>query len=161
VSVGRTGDPRLENPLAGGSPVRITRDPGLVPIESFDGRDLYYVAAADRPSALWRIPVAGGTPVKMLDGVLFGNFDVVESGIYYVERVSGSPRTNVSPVLPTASGSETRLQYFDLSTGRSTTIAQNLGMAGHGLSVARDGRTIFFARIDSMIDELMQVDDFR
>ncbi len=97
----------------------------------------------------------------MLDGVLFGNFDVVDSGIYYLERVSGSPRTNVSPPLPTASGGDTRLQYFDLSTGRSTTIAQNLGMVGHGLSVARDGRTIFFARIDSMIDELMLVDDFR
>ena len=104
-------------------------DPAIVPIESPDGRDLYYVTAADRPSALWRMPVAGGTPVKVLDGVLFGNFDVVHGGIYYLERVSGNPAEN-QPGGPASQASEIRLQYFDLSTRRSTTIAPSLGKAG-------------------------------
>jgi len=145
-------------PVAGGPPVRVTQDPGIVPIESPDGRDLYYVTAADRPSALWRMPAAGGTPVKVLDGVLFGNFDVVHGGIYYLERVSGAEDQRARPA---SQGGEIRLQYFDLSTRRSTTIAPNLGLAGHGLTVSRDGRSIFFARIDSAIDELMLVDGFR
>jgi hypothetical protein len=117
-------------PVTGGPLVRVTHDPGFVPIEPPDGHDLYYVTAAHRPSALRRVPADGGTPVKVLDGVLFGNFDVVDGGIYYLERVS-------------------------------TTIAPSLGMAGYGLSVSRDGRSIFFARVDSAIDELMLVDDFR
>jgi hypothetical protein len=146
-------------PITGGPPVRVTHDPGFVPIESPDGRDLYYVTAADRPSALWRMPAAGGTPVKVLDGVLFGNYDVVEGGIYYLERVSADA-TSDQPG-PAGQASAIRLQYFDLATRRSITIAPSLGRAGHGLTVSRDGRTIYFARVDSAIDELMLVDDFR
>ena len=145
-------------PVSGGPAVRVTTDPAFVPIESPDGRDLYYVAAADRPSALWRLPLTGGTPIKVLDGVLFGNFDVVDSGIYYLERVTGAEDQRAQPA---GQDGEIRLQYFDLSTRRSTTIAQNLGMAGHGFTVSRDGRNIFFARVDSFFDELMLVDDFR
>jgi len=145
-------------PVSGGPAVRITQDPAFLPIESPDGRDLYYVSAADRPSALWRMSLAGGTPIKVLDGVLYGNFDVVDSGIYYLERVSGAEDQRARPA---SQGGEIRLQYFDLSTRRSTTIAPNLGLAGHGLTVSRDGRSIFFARIDSAIDELMLVDGFR
>jgi Tol biopolymer transport system component len=146
-------------PVTGGPPEPVTSDPGFVPIESPDGRHLYYVSAADRPSPLWRVPVAGGAPVKLFDGVLFGNFDVADDGIYYLERVSSARQADLQPGRPGAS--ELRLQYYDLSNGRSTTIAMDLGMAGHGLTVSRDGRHIFFSRIDSAIDELMLVDDFR
>ena len=81
-------------PVAGGPPVRVTQIPHIVPIESPDGRDLYFVYGGGPASALWRMPAAGGTPVKVLDGVLFGNFDVVHGGIYYLERVSGHPAEN-------------------------------------------------------------------
>jgi hypothetical protein len=106
------------------------------------------------------MPAAGGTPVRVLDGVLFGNFDVVHGGIYYLERVSGNPADNQRGGAA-SQDSEIRLQYFDVSTNRSTTIAPSLGKAGHGLSVSQDGRSIFFARVDSAIDELMLVDGFR
>jgi hypothetical protein len=32
---------------------------------------------------------------------------------------------------------------------------------GFGLSASPDGRTVFFSRLDSVIDELMLADDFR
>jgi len=41
------------------------------------------------------------------------------------------------------------------------TGATNLGTIGFGLSATRDGRTVFFTRVDSAIDELMVVDNFR
>ncbi len=41
------------------------------------------------PSPLWRVPASGGAPVKVLDGVLLGNFVVLEGGIYYIDRPSG------------------------------------------------------------------------
>ena len=56
---------------------------------------------------------------------------------------------------------DTRLQYFDFVTARSNTIAHGLGPVGLGLSAAPDGRTIFYTRIDSSVDELMVVDGFR
>jgi hypothetical protein len=132
-------------------------DIGVRAIESHDRRDLYYVERADRPSPLWRVPVAGGAPVKVLDGVVLGNYDVVEGGIYYIDRIAEATR---GPVIVRPSG-ETRLQYFDFGTGRSTTVARDLGTVGSGLTASADGRTIFFSRIDSSVDELMLVEHFR
>jgi serine/threonine protein kinase len=144
-------------PVSGGAAVQVTNDVGAIAIESPDGRDLYYVEAADRPSSVWRVPLTGGGRVKVLDGVVFGNFDVLEGGIYYIDRVSGETGGFYTdrPV------GETRLQYFDFSTRRSTTVAHSLGAMGPGLSASRDGRTVFFSRVDSSVDELTLVDNFR
>jgi hypothetical protein len=40
-------------------------------------------------------------------------------------------------------------------------VAENLGTVGFGLTASRDGRTVFFSRVDSSIDELIVVDNFR
>ena len=95
-------------PAAGGNAVQVTGNAGTVAIESHDGRDLYYVSAADRPGSLWRLPLAGGDPIKLLDGIVLGNFDVVEGGIYYIDRVSGEAGVHLTD-LPSG---ETRLQYL-------------------------------------------------
>jgi hypothetical protein len=144
-------------PASGGTAAQVTKNGGAVPIESHDGRDLYYVEAAERPSSLWRLPLTDGAAVKVLDGVILGNFDVVEGGIYYIDRASGGAGVSGTE----RPGGETRLQYFDFATRRSTTVAHNLGTVGFGLSASRDGRTIFYSRVDSSVDELMLVDDFR
>jgi eukaryotic-like serine/threonine-protein kinase len=144
-------------PVAGGASVQVTKEIGQLAIESSDGLDLYYLTAVERPTALWSVPIAGGTPVKILDGIARGNVDVIEGGIYYVEQVSGE----TGGFATERTGRETRLQYFDFSTRRSTTVAHNLGTVGLGLSASRDGRTVFFSRVDSSVDELMIVDDFR
>jgi eukaryotic-like serine/threonine-protein kinase len=143
--------------VSGGAAIQVTNAVGAVSIESPDGRDLYYVEAAERPSALWRFPLTGGAPVKILEGVIFGNFDVIDRGIYYIDRAAGLAG---GFFIERARG-ETRLQYFDFSTRRSTIVAHNLGTVGPGLSASRDGRTVFFSRVDSSVDELMIVDNFR
>jgi Tol biopolymer transport system component len=144
-------------PALGGTAVQLTNNIGGLAIESQDGRDLYYVETVERSSSLWRLPLAGGAAVKVLDGVALGNFDVVERGIYFIERVAGEAGIFFSD----RPAGETRLQYFDFSTRRLTTVAHNLGTVGFGLSASRDGRTIFYSRIDSSVDELMLVDNFR
>jgi hypothetical protein len=40
-------------------------------------------------------------------------------------------------------------------------VVRNLGTLPQHLSASRDGRTIFFCRADSAIDELIVVDKFR
>ena len=44
---------------------------------------------------------------------------------------------------------------------KATTITSNLGAVTAGFSASRDGRTLFFSRADSAVDELMLVDGFR
>ena len=144
-------------PASGGKADRVTPNAGALAIESVDGRDLYYVEAGDRPSPIWRMPVGGGTPVKVVDGVLFTSFDVLEHGLYYLDRASGE----TGAFYTERPGGETRLQYLDFGTGRSITIASNLGTVGPGVSATRDGRMIFFTRVDSAVDELMLVENFR
>jgi hypothetical protein len=92
----------------------------------------------DEPSPLWRVPTSGGTRVKVLEGVFFGNFVVREGGIYYVDRPSGQRGVHYLD-LPTG---ETRLQYLDLATRRTTTVARNLGNSVGALEISPDGRTI-------------------
>jgi hypothetical protein len=58
-------------------------------------------------------------------------------------------------------GGVMRLGFFDFETRQSTIVADLPGMVGTGLTASRDGRQVFFSRADSVVDELMMVDDFR
>ena len=142
---------------AGGDAAPLTGSTGSVPLESPDGRDLCYVDTIERPSALWRLPLAGGAADAVLDGVVHGAFAVVDAGIYYIDR----PRLPPGGFVFDRPAAESRLRYFDFATRQSTTVARNLGYVGFGLTASRDGRTVYFSRLDSVFDELMLVDDFR
>ena len=133
----------------------MTNSVATIAIESFDG-DLFYVDNVNGPGSVWRMSRGGLPAVKIVEGVVLGNFDVVEEGLYYIDRVSGEAGSFTD-----SPDGETRLRYFDFATSRSTTVATNLGTIGLGMSATRDGRTIFFARLDSSTDELVLVDDFR
>jgi dipeptidyl aminopeptidase/acylaminoacyl peptidase len=141
----------------GGAPVPVTN--GLIPIESYDGDLFFYL---DNLNSVWRLPRGGGPAVKVVEGVIPGNFDVVDGGLYYIDSVSGHTGSFIDKP-----GIDTRLRYFDFATSQSTTVAANLGMivgamnGPGGLTATRDGRTVFFARIDSDVNELMLVDNFR
>jgi Tol biopolymer transport system component len=97
------------------------------------------------PKPVWRVPVAGGQPVKVVDGVVGWFFAVGEKGIYYADRPAG----------------QTRLMFYDFATERSTTIAGNLGQIEFAPGVSPDGRTILYSQIDSTVDDLMLVENFR
>jgi serine/threonine protein kinase len=143
----RSGQSKIwKIPPAGGDAVQVTTGLGMMAIESPDGVYLYYSAGlnANSPSELWRIPVAGGDAVKIADGVNSTSFDVVEGGIYYLERV----------------GAETRLQYLDLVSRKAITVAGNLGTVDFAVDASPDGRTILFGRIDSSVNDVMVVENF-
>jgi Tol biopolymer transport system component/predicted Ser/Thr protein kinase len=141
----RNGENRIwKMPAGGGEAVQVSPGPGLLAIESVDGKDLYYVmATTDRPGPLMRQRLAGGELAKVADDVVA--FDVVAEGIYYIER-----RVDVS-----------RLRYLDLATGKLTLILDNLGPLWFGLSASADGRQILYSRVDSSVDDLMLVENFR
>ena len=79
-----------------------------------------------------------------MEEVVSSAFAVLNDGIYYIDRPSG----------------QSRLQFFDFATGRSTTVARGLGDVEPLLTVSPHGRTILYTRLDSSVDDLMLVDDF-
>jgi hypothetical protein len=146
-------------PGSGGEAVPVTKAAGYTALESPDGTYLYYVETMERPSPLWRIPVSGGSPVKVLDGVVLGSFVVIETGIYYIDRPSGHGGGLFHLDKPRG---ETRLKYLDFATRKSTTVANDIGdLVGPFLTASPDGRTILYTRLDSSVDDLMLVENFR
>lgn len=144
----RTGLSKIwKIPVAGGEAVQVSPDAGFMAIESTDGAFVYYTAGenTNSPAPLWRMPVAGGTPIKIVDDVVSTAFDVVEKGIYYLERAGGA----------------TKLRYVDLASRKVTTVSENLGNVELGLGASPDGRSVFYTRIDSSVNDLMLVDNFR
>ncbi len=142
----RTGEKQIwKVPASGGEAVQVTHNGGWVAFESADGSHIYYVQTTTSPGALWRLPTSGGPPVKLLEGVVQRAFAVLERGIYYVEQPAG----------------EARLQFFDFATAKSTTVARNLGDVRPGLTASADGRIILYSRVDSAVDDLVLVENFR
>jgi len=113
-------------------------------VESADGSRIYYNTVAVVGS-VWRQALSGGQPEKVVDGVVWFNWTLLDNGLYYMERP----------------GSEARLQYLDLTTGKSITIARDLGDIAAGLAVSPDGKTVLFTRTDASADDLMLVENFR
>jgi serine/threonine protein kinase len=140
----RSGDFRIwKMPAEGGDAVQLTPNQGRAAAESADGYLYYHEVSLHAP--LWRMPVAGGPPEKVLDGVGWFNFCLLDGGAYYMTRF----------------GEETRLQYLDFTTRKSSTVASGLGNVSAGLTASNDGRTILFTRVDASVDDLMLVENFK
>jgi Tol biopolymer transport system component len=142
----RTGEFRIwKVPVAGGEAVQVTANIGFVALESPDSAYVYYTQTQGAPSALWRLPASGGEPVKVLEGVVQWAFAVSDKGVYYIDQPER----------------EARLQFYDFATGKSNTVARNLGDVNLGLTVSPDGRTILFSKVTSSVNDLMLVENFR
>lgn len=154
----RSGEDRIwKIPASGGDPIQVTQTIGYTPRESLDGAWLYFVQSVFTPGPLLRLPVSGGPPVKVVDGVVLGNFAVLDGGIYYIDRPSGEAGI-YSVDRPHG---DARLRFLNNATGTSVTVAANLGDVDLPLAVAPDGRTILFGRVDSAVVDLMLVENFR
>ena len=142
----RTGPYQIwKVPSAGGEPVQVTNNTGFVALESADGTQLYYTQSLRTPSPLWRLALTGGEPAKVLDGVVWRAFVPLEQGIYYIGQSTGPPH----------------LQFFNFASGKSMSVARNLGELRTGLAASPDGRTLLYSKVDSSLSDLMLVEDFR
>jgi len=142
----RSGDYRVwKMPAEGGDAIQVTPNQGGGgAVESADGKSIYYNTVAVVGS-VWRKPLSGGDPVKVIDGVVWFNWWLMPNGAYYIDRQEG----------------EARLQYLNFVTRKTTTIAGNLGEVSAGLTASPDAKTIIFSRKDSSADDLMIVENFR
>ena len=158
----RTGQFQIwKMPAEGGGPVQLTRNGGWWGAEAPDGAHFYYIDIPMTPKPLWRVPATGGAPERVLDGVVGWFFDVAPTGIYYADRASRAEADRPAGA--------SRLQFYDFATRRSETVARPgvIGFAGKleeigfAPGVSPDGRTILYSRVDSTVDDLMLVENFR
>jgi len=150
----RTGEQQIwKIPANGGEAIQLTRDGGFGPLESPDGKFLYYVKNLI-DTTLWRIPVEGGQPTTLLEGVSnYVNLAIVDTGVFFV------------PVPERETGARFSVQFSRHASNKIETVAISekplaLG-AGGGLSISPDGRWILYAQFDQAGNELMLVDGFR
>ena len=123
----------------------MTRNGGRWPVESPDGKLVYYLKGEGDRSGVWQVPVAGGEETQAIESVRRqASFAVADNGIYFF------------PI----GVAEVRL--FDFKTRATRTVASFERFSGrHDLAVSTDGRTILYAQQDSAGSDLMLVENFR
>jgi Tol biopolymer transport system component/DNA-binding winged helix-turn-helix (wHTH) protein len=129
-------------PSQGGEPVQVTRNGGMGPQESADGKTLYYVkpVIAMGGGSLWRMPVGGGPEEKVVDSIYRFNYAVTEKGIYFTHSDS--------------------IYFLDFAAGETRPVLKT-PHPDTGLAISPDGRYLLFSKRDAIGSDLMLVENFR
>jgi serine/threonine protein kinase/WD40 repeat protein len=145
----RTGQQQLwKIPANGGEEIQVTRNGGFAPLESQDGKFLYYVKSLVDTS-LWKIPVGGGPGAEVLEGVSdYLDLAIMDGGVVFV------PTRN-----------RASLQFFSFATNNIRLLAnfdRPIALSENaGLSVSPDGRWILCTHFEQAGSELMLVENLR
>jgi Tol biopolymer transport system component len=135
----------------GGQPAQLTRNGGVLPMESPDGKFVYFAKDMSCRS-LWRIPVAGGEEAHVLDiQGAWSRYTLAGDGIYYLAGMLNQARTS-----PKAS-----IEFFRPASGARKHIASIEKPVDEPLSVSPDGQFLLYTRQDRETNELMLVENFR
>ena len=138
---------------AGGEPQQITRQGGVLPAESADGRFVYYLKQT-APYSIWKVPVEGGEESLVLErkGLSVSGFDVWsapgwgESLVFLLRGVEGGPR----------------IERLELASGEIEVVARlgastRVGKYGR-ISVSSDGQWVLYPQDDSPGSDLILVE---
>jgi Tol biopolymer transport system component len=144
----RTGRYEIwRKPAAGGEAVQVTRGGGGVPVESPSGDVIYFQRGSDDGRLyLWSVPVGGGEETRVLGPVQWGDYVVVEEGIYFVGPADDGPA----------------IQFRDAATGKTRVLAPAPPGSSVGLALSPDRHTALVTVYrDAGGSDLMLVDGFR
>jgi Tol biopolymer transport system component/serine/threonine protein kinase len=138
----------------GGEPTQITFHGGTFPMESADGKFLYYVKGGGplppNQGHLWRMPVGGSQEELVIPEEITDLYwALAPGGVYFID-------TRTRP--------HATLKYFDATTKRISkifVIEKNPSCCGQGLAVTPDGHTVLYTQEDSVATDLMLVENFR
>ena len=157
-------------PASGGEPSQVTQKGGSVPLESPDGKLIYYLKekgdrietrgaevphpAYDESVSLsgsglhvWKVPSQGGNEDEVLGPILARDYDVAKDGIYFIPK--------------SKSGKSQSIRFFSFATGKIETVASIDNAWGQYISVSPDGRWILYTKLDLEGSDLMLVENFR
>jgi Tol biopolymer transport system component len=134
-------------PSEGGNAVRFSSDPNAyAPVESFDGRSVYFVTPQ------WK------STLKQINALVGGS----ESAVERIPLIRGSGLWTPAPggiyfVPPDAPNC---LDYFDLVTRKVKPITKLDNEFGSGLSLSPDSTRIMYSKVDDTTNDIMLVDHF-
>jgi Tol biopolymer transport system component len=136
-------------PAEGGEATQITySEGGLFPIESRDGKTLYYCHELPE-KGVWKIPAQGGMAERVTGALSEENcgLAVTDEGIYYAAALDSRNRHSI--------------QFFSFSTGQTHDVVVSVRRVGRlGLSVSPDQRFVLFVQQDQSGSDLMMIKDF-
>ncbi len=131
-------------PRLGGDAVQVTRQGGFAPMESPDGKYLYY-AKQQHPTDLWSVPPAGGREARLFPGSSqlrnWRSWDVTDRGVVYID------------------GNST-LKLFNATTGEVRKLT-TLPKAPPDFAISPDGRTVVYSQLDDVRSNILLLEDFR
>ena len=132
-------------PTGKGSPVQVTFKGGSRPMESPDGRFLYYAKQVGNGfSALWRVPLPAGKETQVLESVYADNVALTHRGIYFI---------------PTPEHAS--VQFLNFATGKIEQIISLANRPAVGFSISPDERWLLYTTYDLLlIHDLMLVENF-
>jgi Tol biopolymer transport system component/DNA-binding winged helix-turn-helix (wHTH) protein len=132
---------------AGGTPVQVTKNGGVIAAESADGQFLYY-SKIEAPG-VWKMPLNGGEESQVVEQPEAGdwaNWALVKNGIYFFDSKSKDDQG---------------VRYFDFSTRKIAKVSASKSRAGVGIAVSADGKTIFYDQNEDAESTIMLVKNFR
>ena len=142
----RTGEQQLwKMPEAGGDAIQVTRDGGYAPLESPDGKFIYYTKDLFGTS-VWRFPVEGGQPTKVLENLSdYRNLVLTNKGIYFIP----------------SQDRDSSIQFLDFATNHTKRVASFGKPFDAGLTLSPDGGWILYSQVEQVGSELRLVENFR
>ncbi len=143
----RRGEPQIWRiPAQGGTPEPVARHDGYCPLESKDGRYLYFASLPDH--ALWRVALLNGHEEKVLPNVAGAGSAYVPAreGIYFIRAFE--------------QGKKQELAFLRYATRGIERIVGLPGDAFVGLGLSPDERLLLYAQMDQSDTDLMLVRHF-
>jgi Tol biopolymer transport system component len=133
-------------PIAGGDAEQLTREGGAFPLESRNGREIYYMKLTN-PRSVWRRPLEGGDESLLFEAPISQRgFTLWEDTILYLRQ---DPE-------------RAWVEAYNVATGAITTIAdlgEGTRLGGYGRhTVSPDGRWIVYTREDGVGSDILMVD---
>ena len=137
-----------KTPVQGGTPLPLTKHGGISPVESFDGRYLYY--SKYEHAGIWRLPLQGGGEesevLSDLEPWGWPNWALSPEGIYFL-KAGKFPQAE--------------LAFYDFANGKTNVLWPLEKKAGWGLSLSTDRKSILYIQDQFAESNLMLVRNFR
>jgi eukaryotic-like serine/threonine-protein kinase len=152
-------------PSGGGQSVQVTFHGGWHPMESTDGKFLYYLKTpvptdpSNTAASLWRMPLVGGEEHMVIPEKIYLHWTVGPQGIFFIDQGCQASACPTPATKPRPS-----LNFFDIATGRTAklaTLEKQPSCCNQSLTVSPDGRSILYGQEDSVTTDIMLVENFR
>jgi Tol biopolymer transport system component/serine/threonine protein kinase len=133
-------------PPEGGAAIQVTHMGGSAPVESSDGKTLYFTKG-DGTEGIWRMPLDGGQETQIVKSVYRYNFALTSDEIYFTP--------------PPAADGTSSIQRLNLATRQLSQVMDINKPIDLGLAVSPNGRELVWAQLDYTGSDLVFVDGFR